>query len=347
MFGEDDTATISALQLAPSEIAAQASIIASDLRGAAKDTATAARELRAWAELACDVEAATQGAAPSDRRAALPVTAAPEGFDLCVAGSLASRWPRPDVGVVIYGDLRIEDPYQAPMIGVVSGPDGPSAGDGDKVPVTVRGVDGAAAPITVFQQVVLEDLGTVVAWQEPGTSLGVALYGRGYDTSRVPELVALADTLQRHGSAFELAAADLPVGYGEVYRGAGELMDVLSPGSDYEIAYRGPDHDGSPQILRVSGLEASEEAVDAVRFFATGLERTQIAGRAAIVGNPWSPNLAPALVTWREPDGLVVRVLGMGVEREVVESVAASVQDLDRAEWKALVNGTSDCYSTG
>ena len=87
--------------------------------------------------------------------------------------------------------------------------------------------------------------------------------------------------------------------------------------------------------------------MNAVRFLATGLEPSQIAGRAASVGLPWSPNPAPALVTWREPDGLVVRVLGMGVERAVVESVAAAVRDLDRAEWEALVNGTSDCYSTG
>jgi hypothetical protein len=94
------------------------------------------------------------------------------------------------------GEADRADPYDGPMIAVSTAKagEGEYAGDGDPTPVTFRGTTGEAVPITVFQQVVLPKLGTVITWTEGGHD--VAVFGRLWTKAKTAELVALADKLE-------------------------------------------------------------------------------------------------------------------------------------------------------
>src|SRR5690606_18345406 len=120
-------------------------------------------------------------------------------------------------------------------------------GDGDSTPVTLRTEHGATnavvAPMTVFQQVVLPDLGTVVAWTEEGVEVG--LYGRGWSMDRVDELVAIAEQIQVADTGadeegklrFELPVEALPDGFSEAVRGPAASAAPIGIGA-YSVSYR-------------------------------------------------------------------------------------------------------------
>lgn len=66
-----------------------------------------------------------------------------------------------------------------------------------------------------------------------------------------------------------------------------------------------------------------------------------LGGRQALVGHAWSDG--PAVVTWREPDGLVVRLVGLGIGLETVREMAEATRELSQPEWVALVDGAERC----
>jgi hypothetical protein len=292
----------------------------------------------AWIELNCDLDAASETGDAEDRRVAPRFDATPSGFEICQAGSMFSIPGSDDIGAVIYGNMTVDDPYNGEMLGVLWGTEGGHGGDGDRTPVTVRGIEGVAAPITVFQQVILEDLGTVIAWQQEGYSIG--LYGRGFDQSRVAELLEFADALVLRDGVFELAPDSLPVGFGEIYRGSSDAMSLVIPiGDSYRVSYRDLD---AGRLLTVSGHEMSADEFDSMRFLTVGLDREDFDGRDAIVGNAWNAD-GPAVVAWREPDGLVVRFVGLGTDLDTVRETARSARELNRSQWADIVNGATAC----
>ncbi|MEM9042203.1 MAG: hypothetical protein AAGD33_20145 [Actinomycetota bacterium] len=299
----------------------------------------AARDLAGWLELNCGHDAAGEIGDPRNRRVAPLFEATPEGFEICFAGSMFASMGSDVVGAVLYGDTTAEDPYAGEMLGVVWGTDGGHAGDGERTPVVVRGVEGVAAPITVFQQVVLEDLGMVIAWEEAGEAIGP--YGRGFDQSRVAELLDVAEDLSSENGVFELAPESLPSGFGEIYRGSVDSLSLVLPvGAAYSISYQNPD---TGELLTLSGEEMSADEFDALRFLTLGLQHEDLEGRDAIIGNAWNDE-GPAVVTWREPEGFVVRLVGLSTDLGVVRDVARTAQELDRGQWEDIVNGASTCH---
>ena len=334
----DDEGISAVLAEAPAEIAAQASIMVDAAESDGDDAEAEGREVLAWIELNCDLNAASETGDAGDRRIAPRFDATPVGFEICLAGGMFSIPASDDVGAVIYGDMTVDDPYTGEMLGVLWGTEGGHGGDGDRTPVTVSGVEGVAAPITVFQQAILEDLGTVIAWQQEGYSIG--LYGRGFDQSRVAELLEFAEALALRDGVFELAPDSLPAGFGEIYRGSSDALSLVIPiGDSYRISYRDLDAGG---LLTVSGQEMSADEFELIRFLTVGLDREDFDGRDAIVGNAWNAD-GPAVIAWREPDGLAVRFVGLGTDLETVRETARSAQELSRSQWAEIVNGTSDC----
>lgn len=49
------------------------------------------------------------------------------------------------------------------------------------------------------------------------------------------------------------------------------------------------------------------------------------------------------MVTWREPDGLVVRIVGIGVPLDTARDVANKTRELTTDEWAALVEADDPC----
>ena len=290
-------------------------------------------------DLLCHPMIGVDGADVADRRVGPPLADLPPALAVCSAGPAAGATSVAG-GVVLYGDGRVDDPYREPMVGVAWGPEGTGfVGDGDPTAVVVRGVDGTVAPITVFQQVVLPELGLVVTWREGDQE--VALYGRGWGSDRQDELVALADQVEVVDGGFRLPESARPEGAVEVFAGGMDSLGLLFPPPGAHGVELRPDA-GATQ-LTVSTFVAAPEAFEAVRFLALDLERTTDDDRTTLRGSAWSAADGPAVLTWREPDGLVVRVVGSAVGPEVVDQLAAVTRDLTAVEWTELVARSGTC----
>jgi hypothetical protein len=294
----------------------------------------ATAEILNWTELHCDRGEPRE----SQRRVAPPINAEFEGLAFCGTTAFPGSPSDDSSGMVLYGDAAADDAYDGPMLGVFWNPaeDGGHRGDGDSEPVTVRGRSGVAAPITVFQQTILPELGSVIAWAEGDRELG--LYGRGWSMDRADELVAIADRLEEVETGFGIPVDALPQGYTEVFTGKSSVASlVVAPSPLYFLRYQGDDG-----LLMVSGLQMSEEEFEAFRFFTIGVDKAEVAGRQGLVGNAWHAE-GPSVVTWRDPDGLVVRIVGIGVPLEIARQGADESRELTDEEWRALVEADDRC----
>jgi hypothetical protein len=264
---------------------------------------------------------------------------------VCTAGS----FPVPDgTGTTpmlasFYGEAARSDPYDGPLLGVFSTKtgDGGFAGDGDPTGVTVRGRDGVAAPITVFQQAIVPELGTVVTWAEGGKD--VALFGRLWGKERVPDLVALADRLEVVHGRFILPRDALPAGYEPVY--SGRYREEWSPVvsgllADYHVQYQPTAGRG---MITLSGSETTAAEYDAPRLFEFPLAHERIGAHDALIGSAWSEDDGPWMARWREPDGFTLRIVGLGVDRDDVLAIARRARDLSRDEWERVVESAESC----
>ena len=324
---------------APPELREPATVVFGG-SGSPQDTQVAERAVTAWFEVRCHPQVALPGAAAADRRFAPPVEVALGDLRLCSAGRWRSGERERRGGVRLYGETSHADPYDGPMLGVVWG-SGDHGGDGPKTQVRVRGTEGVAAPITVFQQAILPELGTVIAWREGGLSVG--LYGRRWGTDRIGELVALADSLVVVDGGLRFPPTAMPAGHRQVYEGVPQALQFIVPPAGYQVRYRAPDA-AIGAMLSVTGSVGSNDDLHAVRFLSVGLNRRTVGGREMVVGEPWRQGGGgPVLATWREPDGVIVRVLGMGPDLAAVEQAAATTRELSRPEWIALVEGGADC----
>jgi hypothetical protein len=112
---------------------------------------------------------------------------------------------------------------------------------------------------------------------------------------------------------------------------------LLAPSPVYSLRYQGVDG-----LLDVNGLQMSEAEFEAFRFFTTGVDQGDAGGHDGLAGNAWHAE-GPAIVTWREPDGLVVRIVGIGVPLEAARRVATEARELTDEEWAALVEADDLC----
>ena len=328
----------------PPEIAAElATMIAADDAGRDEHTKAvdaAVGKVLGWISINC--------ASSKQRYVAPPADADLAGLKLCSAtGALPTgALPATDERVEILGRVDLVDKYDGPMIAVFTNKagDGDYLGDGDKTPVTVRGMPGQAAPITVFQQVVLPDLGTVVAWTEAGHD--VAIYGRLWPKSRNRGPCRDREQARAGRRSVHPSCRREPPGYREVSSGPSDVSwSVIGStiSGDYHVRYQ--PHGGGVAMLNVDGMQLDPQQFEGFQLYTFPLTHVRIGDHNALFGSLWSAKSAPYVATWREPDGFTVRVTGLGVTAEQVRAVAERARDLSRAEWAQLVQtaATADC----
>jgi hypothetical protein len=337
MASGDDSRFDDVLADAPDELEAAAVLVREAYANGSESPeaeAAAAAEILNWTELHCQQGAPGQ----SRRRIAPPVDAELEGLTFCGTYAFPTSPDDEGSGMVLYGAADTEDPYDGPMVGLLWSPadHGGHGGDGDSEPVTVRGHSGLAAPITVFQQTIIPELGTVIAWTEGDRAFG--LYGRGWPIERADELVAIADRLEETDAGPHIPDDALPDGYAKVFAGDPSVTSLLlAPSPVYSLQYQGVDG-----LLGLNGLQMTEAEFEAFRFFTTGVDQGDAGGHDGLVGNAWHAE-GPAVVTWRELDGLVVRIVGIGVPLDAAQRVATEARELTDEEWAALVEADDPC----
>jgi hypothetical protein len=110
--------------------------------------------------------------------------------------------------------------------------------------------------------------------------------------------------------------------------------------SEYELHFQTRE---TPRgLVTLSGIVATPEAFEAFRFLTLDVERTRFDGRDALAGPAWGPG-GPHVLTWREEDGLVVRLIGTATDAALVEDLARRTRDLNRNEWVELVETARAC----
>src|SRR4051812_47498327 len=186
----DETQLNSVLADAPSSLRdlATRALAEESSSGSGGDQAT--RELLQWVETHCHPDVGASGDAANRRLA--PPSDSVAGLQLCSAGTTPSVGGATNDNVVLYGRTGSSDPYDSPMLGVVTG-GWDHKGAGVTPPVRVRADDGLPAPITVFQQVTPEGLGPVIAWEQREMPIG--LYGAFLHEGHVAELLPLPHKL--------------------------------------------------------------------------------------------------------------------------------------------------------
>ena len=127
----------------------------------------------------------------------------------------------------------------------------------------------------------------------------------------------------------------------EVFTGRpADLALAIDLTTDYEVHYR---TDDGRETVTLSGFVATEDEFEAVRFLTLGLERLSEGGRTRLAGNAWFADSGPAVVTWRELDGAVVRVVDLSTEPVHATAVAGASRDLRSNEWAELASRSGSC----
>lgn len=309
-----------------------------------EDEEAAINRVLVWVQDAC---------AGSVVKVAPPLADLPDGLEVCAAFAMpptADAQPAGQVAVYAPGDAA--DPYAGPVVALLWGTES-HAGDGEPTPVTVRGTEGVVAPITAFQQVVLEELGSVVAWTEGDVSFG--LYGRGWDLSRADELVAMADAITADGDGYAVPTPALPAGFEVVHTGSSDASGFVGSG-EYSVslvptgsdATDDPDADlPTQQLITVTGSASTPGSEELWRVFALESERTTIDGRpVAFSAGAWG-EAGPVMASWREDDDHHVTVMALGpaaaAGADLVREVVAASRPLTPDEWTELASAASGC----
>jgi hypothetical protein len=282
-------------------------------------------------------------------KVAPPLADLPEGLEVCAAFAMPPTADAPPAGqVAVYAPGDAADPYAGPVVALLWGTES-HAGDGETTPVTIRGTQGVVAPITAFQQVVLEDLGSVVAWTEGDVSFG--LYGRGWDRSRADELVAMADAITADGDGYAVPAQALPAGFKVVHTGPSDASGFVGTGEYSLSLVPAADDTGADlpaqRLITLTGSASSPGSEELWRVFALESERTTIDGRqVAFSAGAWG-EAGPVMAGWREDDEHHVTVMALGPEAAadaaLVRDLVAASRPLTPDEWTELAGAASGC----
>lgn len=237
--------------------------------------------------------------------------------------------------MAVWGDRALSDPWAGPLVGL-------SAEVAKELPVhdrarkvTVRDAPGYVAPMPLFQAVSSDEWGHVVTWREPSGKIVEAAVRRADadEALRIAEIVTITD-----GSP-ELPGYALGAQTARIYDSIpiAPYGALSSHGSVWTLSYRsGADRGGLSAFLTIGGLARPPADMQPMRFWALTAEPKSIRGRAGLLYAAFDADKGPFGVIWPEDPGLIVQVVGLGVDRPSVVDVAESLEPVDAAAWEAL-----------
>ncbi|MBK5287718.1 MAG: hypothetical protein JJE46_04545 [Acidimicrobiia bacterium] len=344
------------LRDAPAEIRSVALAILAANAAGRSPTETDSQALLNWYGVACFPNAAQPGAAPDQQRYAPSPDVS--NFDICSA----TNRPRaadtyaaahPAYGhMTIFGDTSISDPYDAPMIGLALSSEEGFRDDETARPVTIPGhPDAVISNLTGPFGASLEHGGLVISWSDGKQTVGV--FGRGYGPEREGELIALAHRVTVDGSGPHLPSADVPESYKTVFDGPLVALNTLGPSVATDSTYAITANRGELQFGATIG---SAPASEAIRFLGSQLRPVTVHGVRMLAG-PWAStstpsanSTPPAMLRWREPNGVTFTLVSIGHRPDQTPSLdqlkelAASVRRLNRSEWERVIRESDGCY---
>lgn len=240
---------------------------------------------------------------------------------------------------MVWGDASLDDPWAGPLVLLSTKRD-------DRLPVheravaaTIRGDAGYLAPAALFQAVSSAEYGHVATWfEEPGLVAEALVRGGSPDDAR-----RTADAVVFDGDTATLPADQLGVDTRALSAGPFPSSLAVDRLSSWRASWTNLE---AGRSLTVRGLVEVPEALELLRFLTVSSEMDTVGARQALVYSAFSDEGGPWGVAWREPDGLVVQVSGLGFDRQEMVAIAASVDDGAPGRWHELAGQTEDCSPT-
>ena len=243
-----------------------------------------AQRFLSWWQLRCYPDAATPaGGTPNARFAPVP---APASFRPCGASNSVIDTPErlnTTFGTIaVYGDRRLADPYDGPMIGIVRSVQQQYYSDDHAQPFPIVGhPDAELIDATGPFGGAIDGLGPAITWKDNRGFISVV--GRGWSRDQAAELAAIA-TRVTDGSDGDTITDATRDHLSALYRGpVGEIYvqyaSNVSP-STFTASYQV----GTDASLQFSGSVPGPGGVEATRFFARGLRPKTVGGRSVLEG---------------------------------------------------------------
>lgn len=256
----------------------------------------------------------------------------------------ASERPRRAAPMAIWGDRALPDPWAGPLVGL-------SAEVAEELPVhdharavTVRGVPGYVAPMPLFQAVSSVHWGHVVTWRDSsGNVVETAVRRADADEAlRIAGLVTITDGApELPGDVLGPETARIDDSFPIPPYGGG-----FSDSATWSLLYRSDeDSGGRSRRLTVAGLARTLADLQPMRFWALTTEPIRLRGRDGLLYAAFHHDTGPFGVIWQERPGLIIQVVGLGLDRPSVVDAAESLEPVDAPAWQTLQDdaNTGDC----
>ena len=189
---------------------------------------------------------------------------------------------------------------------------------------------------------------TMLAMALPGQPDGRTLMVIGNDSGR--ELVIeVAGQATVEGVTASLDVGRLPDGWRQLGTDPGGLAGA-SPmyaargggaGRAHIATFMGPGGEAD-QMLNVTVAEADESSAFTQRLFLTDSEVTTVRGKTAVVGRLGSgaDGFEAWTLLWVERPGEAISLVGTGMDRRSLEAIAETLQPVEDARWRELLEST-------
>lgn len=261
----------------------------------------------------------------------------PAELRLCLVTDEPEDAPLPGEGqAVIWGDASLDDPWAGPLVLLSTKRDDHLPVHERAVAATIRGGGGYLAPAALFQAVSSAEYGHVATWfEEPGLVAEALVRGGTPDDAR-----QTAEALAFDGDTATLPADQLGVDTRALSAGPFPSPLAVDRLSSWRASWMNME---AGRSLTVRGLVEVPDALELLRFLTVSSEMDTVGARQALVYSAFSDEGGPWGVAWREPDGLVVQVSGLGLQRQEMVAIAASVTDGAPGRWQELAGQTEDC----
>lgn len=317
----------------PVELAGPASVL-DDPSSSTDERNRALDEIGEWFVVECGRS--------GDEGIRLVPTEVPGGLDLCSAFDLPAVEPEPDPSTpTIWGDASLDDPWAGPLAGIWTTEADELYGHDDAEDVTVHGVRGSVAPMPLFQAVSSAEWGHIVTWRDPsGRVIEVAARG-----ASPPEAVQIAELVEVGSGAPSLPADALGPETAPIYEGGGISPLGLGSTGGWSLQYQPEDMASGSEDLRlltVTGSPGVPGDLEALRFWALTTQPIEIQDQDGLEYAAFDAATGPFGIAWQDTPGLIVQVVGLGLDQQAVREVTESLEEIDADEWRGLKQDAVD-----
>ena len=278
----------------------------------------------------------------SDGELRLVPTQVPSDLVLCFALDLPTTDPDIEPSTpTIWGDASLDDPWAGPLVSVSTDDDGEVPVHDGAEEISLHGVSGFVAPMPLFQAVSSAEWGHIATWRDPsGPVVEVATRGASpTEAVRIAELVTLGDDGTPSLPTDALGSETAPISDDLGVRPYG-----LSSTDGWNLQYGGDMEAGAedPRLLIVSGSPGVSDDLQPLRFSALTAEPFEIRNQVGLEYAAFDAETGPFGIAWEETPGLIVQVVGLGLDQQTVRDVAASLEEVDAGGWRAAKQDVVD-----